>query len=129
MADAPAGFSEDLGLEVHEVGEDGRALVAIEAGDRHLNPGGTVHGGVIATLVDTAMGRAVATLIEDDEVPVTIEMKVNYLEPGQPGRLEAWGEVVRHGRLVIVARAEVTRAGDGEAVAEAIGTFISRPRG
>ena len=55
------------------------------AREEHLNPHGTVHGGAIAALVDSAMGEAVGSTV-DEESPVAIEMKINYLEPGKEGR-------------------------------------------
>jgi uncharacterized protein (TIGR00369 family) len=118
------GFDAEIGLEERAVG-DGRAEIALVAGPRHLNPAGVVHGGAIATLIDVAMGRAVASLIDDDQIPVTIEMKVNYLEPGRPGLLVATAEVRRRGRLFTVVQAEVTQAEDGGSVAESMGTFTS----
>jgi uncharacterized protein (TIGR00369 family) len=118
------GFDAMVGLEERAVGE-GRAEIALVAGPRHLNPAGVVHGGAIATLVDVAMGKAVASLIDDDETPVTIEMKVNYLEAGRPGALVATAEVRRRGRLFTVVQAEVTQEEDGESLAEAMGTFTS----
>src|SRR4051812_28090809 len=54
------------------------------ADERHLNPGGTVHGGAIATLVDIAMGVAVLASSDDAERPVTIEMKINFLDAAKP---------------------------------------------
>ena len=105
--------------------DEGRAEVVMDAGDGHLNPGGVVHGGAIATLIDVAMGRAFGSSLGDDESPVTIEMKVNFLEPGRPGQLVATAEVLRRGRLFTVVHAEVVQADDGETLAEAMGTFTS----
>lgn len=119
-----AGFAELVGLVVGEVA-DGQATVTVTAGGRHLNPAGTVHGGAIATLIDLAMGRAVASLIDDDERPVTIEMKVNFLEAGEPGELVAAARVTRRGRRFTVVHADVTQVASGETVAEAMGTFTS----
>ncbi|HYD08584.1 MAG TPA: PaaI family thioesterase, partial [Acidimicrobiales bacterium] len=76
---------ELLGLDVKRL-DDGGATVVLDADERHLNAAGTVHGGAIATLVDTAMGAAVFAGTDEDERPVTVEMKVGYLEPAQPGR-------------------------------------------
>jgi uncharacterized protein (TIGR00369 family) len=123
-APGDAGFAELVGLVVGEVG-DGRATVTVTAGDHHLNPAGTVHGGAIATLIDLAMGRAVASLIDDDERPVTIEMKVNFLEAGEPGELVASARVTRRGRRFTVVHADVTQVAGGETLAEAMGTFTS----
>jgi uncharacterized protein (TIGR00369 family) len=84
-----------------------------------------VHGGAIATLIDVAMGRAFGSGLARDETPVTIEMKVNYLEPGRPGELVATARVLRRGRRFTVVHAEVVQVDDGETLAEAIGTFTS----
>src|SRR3954467_5749688 len=94
------GFSSVIGLEYRER-EDGRAEASFEAGDEHLNPGGTVHGGAIATLVDSAMGLAANAVTEEDKLPVTVEMKVTYLEPGAPGRVVATAQVRKAGKRVI----------------------------
>ncbi len=116
------GFHELLGLQ-HRPGADGVAQVSFEAGDQHLNGGGSVHGGAIATLVDMAMGAAVANADDRDSAPVTIEMKVTYLEPGRPGELIAEACVRKRGRRITIVEAEVTQ--DEELVAHAIATFAT----
>lgn len=66
------GFRELVGTELSSTGE-GRAVVEVRAEERNLNPGGTVHGGVVYTLVDVSMAEALKTTIaEGDERPVTI---------------------------------------------------------
>jgi uncharacterized protein (TIGR00369 family) len=120
-----AGFNDLVGLVEEHVG-DGRARITLVAAERHLNPAGTVHGGAIATLIDVAMGRAMASLIADDERPITIEIKINYLEAGAPGDIVAEADVSRRGRLFTVVHAEVTQRESQETIAEAIGTFTSR---
>lgn len=114
------GFRELLGLQVGEL-IDGTSTVTLEAEAQHLNTYGSVHGGAIATLVDVAMGGAVAAAGAD--APVTIEMKVTYLEPGRPGRLRADAKVRKRGKRITIVEAEVTQ-GD-ELVALALGTFTS----
>ncbi|HTI35477.1 MAG TPA: PaaI family thioesterase [Miltoncostaea sp.] len=118
------GLNAHLGIRDRKI-DEGRAEVVMEAGDAHLNPAGAVHGGAIAALVDVAMGRAFGSLIDDGERPVTIEMKVNYLEPGRPGELVAVAEVRRRGRRFTVVQADVVQVEDGETLAEAMGTFTS----
>ena len=115
-------FHELLGLDVQRL-DDGGATVALDADERHLNQGGTVHGGAIATLVDTAMGAAVFAGTEDDERPVTVEMKVGYLEPAKPGRLTATARVRRRGSRFTVLDVDVEQ--EGELVAYATGTFTT----
>ena len=118
-----AGFRELVGLRLEEA-RGGCARVSLDAGEEHLNQHGRVHGGAIATLVDVSMGEAVASTTSEHETPVTIEIKVNYLEPGRPGTLVATAEVRKRGRRFTVIGAEVVQH-DGEVVAEAIGTFTT----
>jgi uncharacterized protein (TIGR00369 family) len=122
MADdaAPGGFAGRLGVTVTDTGE-GAATLTLEVGDEHLNPAGTLHGGVVATLVDTAMGQAVRTTTEDGEVPATSQLTVTYLRPGRPGRLEVQARVRSRGQHLTVCEADVEQ--DGRAVAHAVATF------
>jgi uncharacterized protein (TIGR00369 family) len=114
------GFVDEVGIEV-EAAEEGRSRIRLDAEERHLNPAGTVHGGAIATLVDTAMGAAVKTT--GDGGTATVEMKVTYLEPAKPGTLVVDALVRKRGRRITIVEAEVSQ-GD-ELVAHAIGTFTS----
>ena len=114
------GFRDLVGLDVLRA-DDGSVTVGLDARDEHLNPFGTVHGGAIATLVDVAMGEAVATKDGEKGAPATIEMKVTYLDPGKPGRLEAVANVRRRGKRITIVEAEV-RQGD-DVVALALATF------
>jgi uncharacterized protein (TIGR00369 family) len=115
------GFRELVGTELASTGE-GRAVAEVHAEEHHLNPGGTVHGGVVYTLVDVSMAEALRTTIaEGDERPVTIEIKVNYLEPAKAGTLTSTAQVRKGGKRVTIVEAEVTQ--DSEVVALATGTY------
>ena len=122
MADetGPGGFAQRLGVEV-ERADDGSARIRFEARDEHLNPAGTLHGGVLATLVDTAMGTAVRSAIDDGDVPATSQLTVTYLRPGRPGTLEVTARVRTRGEHLTVCEAEVEQ--DGRSVAHAVATF------
>ncbi len=121
MDDGDGGFRQTAGVEVvSDEGDD--ACAVLDVGPEHLNRHGTVHGGAIATLVDTAMGAAVA---QEGVAPVTIEMKVTFLEPASPGRLAAAARVRRRGSRITIVEADVTDV-DDEAVAHAIATFTTR---
>src|SRR5919202_6376051 len=85
MAENNRSFTELVGTEVSSA-EEGRATVSLQAEERHLNPSGTVHGGVISTLVDVVMAEALNTVTEEDEQPFTIQITVNYMKPGNRGR-------------------------------------------
>jgi uncharacterized protein (TIGR00369 family) len=116
VADDIPGFRDHVGLQVSE------GKVALEANERHLNPHGSVHGGVLATMIDVAMGSVVAS-DDDAGVPVTVSLTVTYLEPGRPGRLEAVARVRKRGKRLTVVEAEVTQEGD--VVADALATFTT----
>ena len=116
------GFRDLVGTELVEA-EEGRAVVRLKAEDRHLNPGGTVHGGVVGTLIDVAMAEALRPMTDEGERPVTIEIKVNYLEPGKPGTLSCTASVRKGGKRITIVEAEVIQQESDEVVALAIGTY------
>jgi uncharacterized protein (TIGR00369 family) len=117
---ADAGFTETLGVTA-TTADDGTARLELEATAQHLNPAGTVHGGVLATLVDTAMGAAVRSLTGDADTPATSQLTVTYLRPGSPGRLRATGRVSKQGDHLTVCEADVEQ--DGRTLVHAVATF------
>jgi uncharacterized protein (TIGR00369 family) len=66
MTENTRGFTDLVGTEVVSA-EEGRADIPIQAQQRHHNPGGTVHGGLISTLIDVSMAEALNTITEEDE--------------------------------------------------------------
>jgi uncharacterized protein (TIGR00369 family) len=122
MADdtVTGGFAERLGARA-ESAADGSAVVRFEARDEHLNPAGTLHGGVLATLVDTAMGLAVRSTTGDDDVPATSQLTVTYLRPGAPGPVTVTARVRARGQHLTVCDADVEQ--DGSALVHAVATF------
>jgi uncharacterized protein (TIGR00369 family) len=121
MAEDNAGFTKLVGTEVSSA-EEGRAAVSLKAEERHLNPSGTVHGGVISTLIDASMAEALNTMTEEDEQPFTIQITVNYMKPGKPGRLTSTAEVRKGGERITIVEAEVVQEED-EVIALATGTY------
>ena len=116
------GFRELLGIEIEERA-GGRAKLFFRANEEHLNDGGIVHGGAIATLADCAMGSALASTLAEGEQPLTVEAKINYLEPGEPGTLVAEARVRRKGKRFTVLEVEVSQQETGEHVAYSTATF------
>ncbi|WNV74072.1 PaaI family thioesterase [Geodermatophilus sp. DSM 44513] len=114
------GFAQRIGAQVEDA-DDGGARIAFEVGEEHLNPAGTLHGGVVATLVDTAMGQAIRTTTGDGEVPATSQLTVTYLRPGKPGPLAVTARLRTRGAHLTVCEADVEQ--DGEALAHAVATF------
>ena len=117
---SPGGFAGRIGAQVEDA-DDGGARIAFEVRDEHLNPAGTLHGGVVATLVDTAMGQAVRSLTGEGDVPATSQLTVTYLRPGKPGRLQATGRVSKQGDHLTVCEADVEQ--DGRTLVHAVATF------
>jgi uncharacterized protein (TIGR00369 family) len=95
--------------------------MTFEAREEHLNQAGTLHGGVLATLVDTAMGMAVRSTTDDGEVPATSQLTVTYLRPGKPGPLEVTARVRTRGEHLTVCEADVDQ--DGRSLVHAVATF------
>lgn len=103
---ARSAFHSWMGMEL--VGATpGRVEVALEAADHHLNLQGLLHGGVIATLADTATGLAVRSMVPAGRRHVTIQLDVHYLLPGRPGRITAVGITVRVGSQIAYAEADI----------------------
>jgi uncharacterized protein (TIGR00369 family) len=90
--------------------EPGRVSFTLVPSEFHLNPFGLVHGGVLAALIDTAMGCAVHSLLPVGAGYVTSELNVRYLRPAglASGALVCMGEVVKPGRRSMVVQARVT---------------------
>ena len=102
-------MARTLGYDVVEA-EKGRVVVAVEPNDTHLNPAGTVHGGLSATLLDSCMGLAVQSTLEKGFAQTTIEFKISLIRPITPetGRIKAEGVVLNCGRRIGIAEGRVT---------------------
>lgn len=108
-----AAFPDHMGMHLR-FDEERRALVDLEPAD-HLNHGfGDVHGGVIATLIDTAAWFTAA--VRYDAWLATVEFQTRLLEPAGGRSLTARGALIRAGRSLAVAEAEV-HASDGSLIA------------
>lgn len=87
--------------------ETGRSAFELTIRPEHLNPHGVVHGGLVYTLVDFAMGGALTSLLEPGERCATLEVKINYLGPALSGDLRAEACIVSRSRRVAVMEARV----------------------
>jgi uncharacterized protein (TIGR00369 family) len=99
----------------------GEVELALDAEPGHLNLQGLVHGGVLATLADTAGGLAIRTKLGPGRRHVTVQLGVQFLSAGTPGRIVALGRAVRVGRQIGYAETEV-RDGGGKLLATAQAT-------
>lgn len=104
--------------------ERGRTRFVLDAAERHANPMGTLHGGILCDLADAAMGMAHATTLEEGETFTTLELKINFLRPVWTARLYADARVVHHGKTISMIECDVTTE-DGKAVAKVSSTVMT----
>jgi uncharacterized protein (TIGR00369 family) len=114
-----------LGARLARV-EPGEVDVELDVGPDHLNLFGTLHGGLIATLADTATGLAMLTSLDERTTHVTSSLSVTFLAPGRSGTVVARARVVKRGRRFGYAEADVVN-GEGELLARASATFTVLP--
>jgi uncharacterized protein (TIGR00369 family) len=103
-----------------------RAVVACEIATCHLQPFGIVHGGVLATLIDTATFWSVFMRLPQDAGLVNIDLKLNYLRPVLNGTITARGECIRSGRAISYAEARVADS-TGKLIAHGTSTLMALP--
>jgi uncharacterized protein (TIGR00369 family) len=113
-------IARTLGYDVAEA-ERGRVLVTLVPTDAHLNPAGTVHGGLTATLLDSCMGLAIQSTLDKGVGQTTLEFKISLVRPITPetGEVRAEGKVLNCGRRIGTAEGRVV---DGQGRLLAHGT-------
>jgi uncharacterized protein (TIGR00369 family) len=102
-------IARTLGYDIIEA-ENGRVVITAEPGDVHLNPAGTVHGGLAATMLDSCMGLAIRSTLDKGVDSTTLEFKITFMRPITPqtGPIKAEGTVLSRGRRVGTAEGRVT---------------------
>jgi uncharacterized protein (TIGR00369 family) len=102
-------IAKTLGYDVIEA-TSGRVVVAVEPNGAHLNPAGTVHGGLAATLLDSCMGLAVQSTLQKGSGQTTVEFKISLVRPITPetGLIKAEGVVLNCGRRIGTAEGRIT---------------------
>lgn len=113
---------EDLGYSFTDAGE-GWAEITFTASEKSHNLYGIVHGGVWLLLADSAMGGALATIAAPEERVITAQSEFRWLRPLRGETIRVRGEVLRRGRTLSHAVADLTDAG-GEAIGRATGTYV-----
>jgi acyl-CoA thioesterase len=109
-----------FGIKIEEV-KDGFARLSMKTETKHTQLYGTVHGGVLATLADSAAAWAIFGKENTEGKPVTIEMKINYLKPVCSGKIVAEARNVYEGSKIFVSDVEVKN--EGELVAKSLVTY------
>lgn len=117
-------FTGLVGLNGFTVQDDGSVTARFEVTDEHLNLGGIVHGGALATLLDGVMGVSVTLGLAEDEWCATETLTLQFLRPAS-GALLGRGWVTRRGRSTAFVDGEV-HDGEGRLVARATGVWAIR---
>ena len=117
-----------VGGELESV-EEGRVVMTITLEERHMNPNGVLHGGVLTTLMDEATGHSIVTIRGMEtmmQAPhATVDMNMSFLSGARPGDvLECEGRALRVGKSVCFAEGEVRRRGRGDLIAKGRFTFV-----
>ena len=115
-------FASLVGIEIENVGP-GVASMSLEVRDVLRQNNGVVHGGAIATLIDSVAAIAVIPLLADDETATTVDLTISYIRPLISGKATASARVLREGRRVIALSAEVLD-GSGNLAATGLTTYL-----
>jgi acyl-CoA thioesterase len=115
-------FARLLGIELDEVGS-GTATLGLKVRPELKQNHGVVHGGAIASLIDTATAFAILSLLEPEEKVTTVDLTISYLRPITDGRVTAVAKVLRAGRRLFVVSAEVFGK-DKKLTTTALSTYI-----
>jgi uncharacterized protein (TIGR00369 family) len=108
----PPPVADLVGFTVEAI-DEGRAVFALQPGEVHYNPLGSVHGGIVATLLDSVMGCAVHSTLPAGRGYTTLEIKVSYLRAvtERTGPVHATGRTIHVGRTTATAEAMLEDAG------------------
>ena len=120
-----APYPQLIGMTLAAIDFD-RCRIEVDLGERHLQPFGIVHGGVLATLIDTATFWAGFLRLPDDAGLVNVDLKLNYLKAVTRGQLRAEGRCLLAGRQISYAEASVYDEA-GELVAHGTSTLMALP--
>jgi len=114
-------FAQLMGMRLVDL-RVGEARFEIEMRDDLRQPSGVLHGGVTATLIDTAMAFAMRTHLEPNARTATIDLTVHYLRPHIDGTISCTAKVVRAGKRIFTISADVF-GGEGKLIATGLSTY------
>jgi len=115
-------FTDYLGFRTLGV-RDGAFVIELDLEPRHMSRAARAHGGVLFSLLDTALGRAVIEELPAGRGCATVELKINYFRPVQKGTIVATGRCVQKTRSLAYAEGDIVNA-EGKLLARASATFF-----
>jgi uncharacterized protein (TIGR00369 family) len=120
----PPPVAETIGMRLVRV-EPGQATFELDVDpERHANPMGTLHGGILCDVADGALGCAFASTLDENETFTTLDLKINFLRPFWSGLLTATGRVVHRGKTVGMTECDITDS-EGRLIARASSTCMA----
>jgi uncharacterized protein (TIGR00369 family) len=113
-----------MGFTLDET-EEGRVVMSVTPAEFHYNPMGVVHGGLAATLFDSALGCAVQSMLPPAHAAPTLQLHINYIRPitMATGKITCSGEIIHLGKRSATAEGRLTDS-SGKLYAHATGTFV-----
>jgi len=114
-------FAKMIGMKLVAMKRD-EATIEIEMRDQLRQPHGLLHGGVTATLIDTAMAFAVITCLTREEKASTVDLNVHYLRPHLDGKISCTAKIIKAGKRLLTVSAEVANE-QGKLIATALSTY------
>jgi acyl-CoA thioesterase len=125
-ADAQFPLRTHLGMEIG-IPEAGHGAASLVVGPEHLNPNGVVHGAVLFALIDTAMGAATMSILDEGRFCASVDVHMRFIRPLSEGSLEIAAEVLNAGRRMVQLSA-TAHDGNGRLIATATGAFMVMTR-
>ncbi len=119
-------FRELLGIQIEDI-KEGSAVLTLPFQEKLLQSANMIHGGVFSVLVDSVIGTAVRSVIDENMFAVTAEMNINYMRPATKGSIRAVGKVIHCGRTLAVGTADVFNE-DGKLLATGRATYMLKQR-
>lgn len=117
---ARQGLMAHLGAQMSEVSR-GRVMISLPYREALTQQHGFFHAGGTSAIADSAGGYAAFTLFPEGSSVLTVEYKINLIAPAEGERLEAVGQVVKHGRTLTVCALEVFACADAARTCVAVG--------
>lgn len=111
-----------LGMKIVDC-DDGKKGVELEVTEGLLQIYGNVHGGVLASILDSAIVVTLNQYLVLEDRAFTVEMKLNFLRPAKKGRILGVGTIIQKGRRIIVGQGEINDE-EGKILAFGTATFM-----
>ena len=119
-------FRQLIGLQIEDI-EKGKATLTLPFNEKLLQSANMIHGGILSVLIDSVIGTAIRTVLDENTFAVTAEMNVNYFRPAMKGTIRAEGNVLNKGKTLAVGSANIFSE-DGKLLATGRATYVVKER-